>query len=130
MAILLMALDTGRGIVSMAGVAVGRPKCRGVLHVELAERAALEAGVAGFAFTKGLAQRASGDPGNVTGFAVIISEVVMVYVSIAGTVTEIMHHLAREIRGNNIVALDAGRCIVSVAGVAVAGSQLAGMPHM
>ena len=81
MAILLMALDTGRGIVSMAGVAVGRPKCRGVLHVELAERAALEAGVAGFAFTKGLAQRTTGDPGNVTEFTVIASDGVMELVS-------------------------------------------------
>ncbi len=88
-----MALDAGRGIVSMAGVAVSRSISRGMFQVQLAERSALEAGVAGFALTEGLAQRAAGDTGNVTGFAVIISEVVMVYVSIAGTVTEIMQHL-------------------------------------
>ncbi len=94
----LVALDAGRGIVSMTGVAVSRSVSRGMFLVELAERSALEAGVAGFALTEGLTQRAAWDTGNVTGFAVITSEGVMVYVSIAGTVTEIMHHLSREIR--------------------------------
>ncbi len=80
-----------------------------------AARAALEAGVTAGTFTERLAQRAAGWwRGDVAELAVA-DEAVMEDVSCSATAAEVMTV--------NRVAFAAGRCVVAVAGVAVAGPE-------
>ena len=111
---------------------VGGPKGGCMLQVQRTDRTTLEVGVAGGALTEGLAERPTGDTGNVTGFAVIICEVVMVYMPIAGTVAEIVQHLIQVVLvgGSDLVALGAGRGVGAVAGGTVGGAKAFGVQHV
>ncbi len=130
MAILLMALAAGRGVGTVTGVAVIGPEGICMLLVERAVRSVLEAGVAGGAFTIGFAQRATGDPGDVTQLADGNEGGMEIMPRSTWTITEVVDHLPREIGRNHLVALVAGRRIVAVTGGAVAGPELLGVLHV
>ncbi len=118
----LVALVADRGVVAMTSVAVGGSEFVGMLHVELAAcRPALEAGVAVSADDEWLTHRTTGDAGGMTALTVV-DDGVMVFVSCAAAVAEVMAIL--------VMAQAAGRGVVSMTAVAVAGSEVIGVIHV
>ncbi len=121
MAVLLVTLVAGRGLVAMAGIAVCRAKGCGMLLVKRTHRPTLEAGVTGGALPEGFAQRPAGNAGDMAAFAVV-DEAVMELVARAAAVAEVVAVL--------LVTLVAGWRFVTMASGAVAGAEGVGMLHV
>ena len=116
----LMAFVAGRGVIAMAGVAVGGAEVLAMLHVELpGARSALEAGMAAGTVAERFAQRTAGNAGNVTALTIGNEPGVEVVPLGARPIAVIMAIC--------LMALAASRSLIAVADGAVAGSKVIGV---